>query len=158
MCIQGSGSATVETWWWHGTSTFRRRNAWPHWPWCGLLEKKSCSQTRQHFMSRVKFTGIMCAYGVPKTHMLLGSRYAPQNMARARIWSGCYPCYQRSPHRGLLRSVKNFHSFAVICHKPHVATSICLRATIFQNPEWTLWTHCILLISSWTRDYSKLHR
>jgi hypothetical protein len=28
--------------------------------------------------------------------------------------------------------------------KPHVASSICLRATIFQNPEWTLWTHCII--------------
>jgi hypothetical protein len=26
--------------------------------------------------------------------------------------------------------------------KPHVASSICLRATIFQNPKWTLWTHC----------------
>jgi hypothetical protein len=26
----------------------------------------------------------------------------------------------------------------------HVASSICLRATIFQNPGWTLWTHCIL--------------
>jgi hypothetical protein len=25
--------------------------------------------------------------------------------------------------------------------KQHVASSICLRATIFQNPEWTLWTH-----------------
>jgi hypothetical protein len=24
-----------------------------------------------------------------------------------------------------------------------VASSICLRATISQNPEWTLWTHCI---------------
>jgi hypothetical protein len=24
--------------------------------------------------------------------------------------------------------------------KPHVASPICLRATIFQNPEWTLWT------------------
>jgi hypothetical protein len=26
--------------------------------------------------------------------------------------------------------------------KLYVASSICLRATIFQNPEWTLWTHC----------------
>jgi hypothetical protein len=24
-----------------------------------------------------------------------------------------------------------------------VASSICLRATIFQNSEGTLWTHCI---------------
>jgi hypothetical protein len=38
--------------------------------------KKSCSQTRQNFMSRVKFTGIICAYGALKTHMLLGSTYA----------------------------------------------------------------------------------
>jgi hypothetical protein len=27
------------------------------------------------FMSWVKFIGIMCAYGAPKTHMLLGSTY-----------------------------------------------------------------------------------
>jgi hypothetical protein len=39
---------------------------------------------------------------------------------------------------------KNFQSFAVMCRKPHVASSICLRTTIFQNPEWTLWTHYIL--------------
>jgi hypothetical protein len=38
---------------------------------------------------------------------------------------------------------KNFQSFTVICRKPHVANSICLRATIFQNPEGTLWTHSI---------------
>jgi hypothetical protein len=25
-----------------------------------------------------------------------------------------------------------------------VASSICLRATIFQNPEGTLWTHCTI--------------
>jgi hypothetical protein len=67
---------------------------------------------------------------------------APQNMARARISSGRSPCYKGSPHRGLLRSVKNFQSFTVICRKPHVASSICLRAKIFQNPEETLWTHC----------------
>jgi hypothetical protein len=42
----------------------------------------------------------------------------------------------------LSESKRNFKSFAVICRKPHVASSICLRATIFQNPEWTLWTHC----------------
>jgi hypothetical protein len=72
------------------------------------------------------------------------SGQAPQNMARARISSGLSPCYQGSPHRGLLRSAKNFQSFTVICRKPHVASSICLRATNFQNPEGTLWTHCIL--------------
>jgi hypothetical protein len=31
----------------------------------------------------------------------------------------------------------------MICRKPHVASSICLCATIFQNPERTLWTHGI---------------
>jgi hypothetical protein len=35
---------------------------------------------------------------------------------------------------------KNFQSFTVICRKPNVASSICLRDTIFQNPEGTLWT------------------
>jgi hypothetical protein len=41
------------------------------------------------------------------------------------------------------RPKKTFQRFTVICRKPHVASSICLRATIFQNPEGTLWTHCI---------------
>jgi hypothetical protein len=75
------------------------------------------------------------------------SGYAPQNMTRARISSGRYPWYQGIPHRGLLRSVENFQSFAIIWRKPHVASSICLRATIFQNPEWTLWTHYIFLFT-----------
>ena len=70
------------------------------------------------------------------------SGHAPQNMVRARISSGRSPCYQGSLHRGLLKSVKNFQGFTVICRKPHVASSICLRPTIFQNPEGTLWTHC----------------
>jgi hypothetical protein len=25
-----------------------------------------------------------------------------------------------------------------------VSGSICLRTAIFQNPEWTLWTHCTI--------------
>jgi hypothetical protein len=43
---------------------------------------------------------------------------------------------------GLLRPVQNFQSFTMICRKPHMASSICLSATIFQNPKGTLWTHC----------------
>jgi hypothetical protein len=42
---------------------------------------------------------------------------------------------------------KNFQSFTVICRKPHVASSIYLRATIFQNPEGTLWTHCTAAVN-----------
>jgi hypothetical protein len=34
----------------------------------------------------------------------------------------------------------------MICRKPHVAGSICLRANIFQNPEGILWTHCTLSV------------
>jgi hypothetical protein len=37
---------------------------------------------------------------------------------------------------------KNFQSFTMICRKPHMASSICLHATSFQNPVGTLWTHC----------------
>jgi hypothetical protein len=33
------------------------------------------------------------------------------------------------------RKKKDFQSFAVISRKPHVARSICLRTTIFQNRE-----------------------
>jgi hypothetical protein len=40
--------------------------------------------------------------------------------------------------------IKNFQSFTMIYRKPHMASSICLRATIFKQPEGTLWTHCIL--------------
>jgi hypothetical protein len=50
---------------------------------------------------------------------------------------------------------KNFQSFTVICRKPHVASSICLRATIFQNPEGTLWTHCTYIsISKHSQEFS----
>jgi hypothetical protein len=77
---------------------------------------------------------------------------AQTNWARARISSGRSPCYQGSPYRGLLRSVKNFQSFPMICRKPHMASSIYLRATIFQNPEGTLGTHCIIKAFAW-RDW-----
>jgi hypothetical protein len=46
--------------------------------------------------------------------------------------------FRSSSH--LLAAKKNVQSFTVICRKPHVASSIYLRATIFQNPEGTLWT------------------
>jgi hypothetical protein len=36
---------------------------------------------------------------------------------------------------------------AVICCKPHVGSSICLRAKICQNPKLTLWTHCTINIT-----------
>jgi hypothetical protein len=36
----------------------------------------------------------------------------------------------------------------MICRKPHVASSICLRFIIFQNTEGNLWTHCILYVHS----------
>jgi hypothetical protein len=42
-----------------------------------------------------------------------------------------------------LLAAKRFQSFTMICRKPHMARSICFRATIFQNPEGTLWSHCI---------------
>jgi hypothetical protein len=42
----------------------------------------------------------------------------------------------------LLAGRKNFQIFTMICRNPDVASSICLRATIFQNSEGTLWTHC----------------
>jgi hypothetical protein len=35
----------------------------------------------------------------------------------------------------------------MICRKPHMASSMCLRATIFQKPEGTLWTNCIFMWS-----------
>jgi hypothetical protein len=57
---------------------------------------------------------------------------------KARISSGCYPCYQRSPHTEVSKKRPEFR-----CNLPQAACSICLRATVFQNPEWTLLTRCI---------------
>jgi hypothetical protein len=42
------------------------------------------------------------------------------------------------------------------CRKPHVSSSICLRATIFQNSKGTLWTHCVLARTSITQASGKL--
>jgi hypothetical protein len=42
--------------------------------------------------------------------------------------------------------IKNFQSFAVICRKPNAASSIRVRAKIFQNPEWILWTLYVCLV------------
>jgi hypothetical protein len=51
--------------------------------------------------------------------------------------------------------IRVFQSFTVFCRKPNLASSICLRATIFQNPEGTLWTHCITRSSSRRRWYHR---
>jgi hypothetical protein len=53
------------------------------------------------------------------------------------------PAYPNEVEHHLVGGKKNFQSFTVIFRNPHVASSICLRATIFQNPEGTLWKHCI---------------
>jgi hypothetical protein len=46
--------------------------------------------------------------------------------------------YGRMCH--MLAAMKNSQSFSMICRKPHMASSICLRAIIFQNSAGTLWT------------------
>jgi hypothetical protein len=38
----------------------------------------------------------------------------------------------------LLAGKQNFQSVTMICRKPHVTSSICLLATVFQIPEGTL--------------------
>jgi hypothetical protein len=43
----------------------------------------------------------------------------------------------------------------MICRKPYVVSSICFRATIFQNPEGTLWTYGIM---SWCSTYGTEER
>jgi hypothetical protein len=67
----------------------------------------------------------------PECNLGYSSGHTPQNKARARISSARYPCYQESPHRGLLRSVKNFQSFTVILLKPRVATQFVCASTFF---------------------------
>jgi hypothetical protein len=44
-----------------------------------------------------------------------------------------------------LLAPRNFRSFTMICRKLHLVCSNFLRSTIFQNPEGTLWSHCISL-------------
>jgi hypothetical protein len=46
----------------------------------------------------------------------------------------------------IIAAEENFQSFTMICRKPHVASSICLHAIIFQNPEGTLWTHYMIYV------------
>jgi hypothetical protein len=41
----------------------------------------------------------------------------------------------------LLAAKRKLPEFTIICRKPHMASSICLRAISFQTPEGTLWTH-----------------
>jgi hypothetical protein len=60
----------------------------------------------------------------------------------------------KQPVHRLYEALQNPHvELRVNCYshvqrKPHVVSSVCLRVTISQNPEWTLWTHCTLTMTS----------
>jgi hypothetical protein len=56
----------------------------------------------------------------------------------------------------MLAAKENFQSFSMICRKPHVASSICLRATIFQTPKG-LCGHTVQLIGYKEFCMSKAH-
>ncbi|PNF42443.1 hypothetical protein B7P43_G09591, partial [Cryptotermes secundus] len=63
------------------------------------------------------------------------------------LWGYVKSSVFRTPVNGLhdLKTrIRSAISFTMICSKPRVASSICLRATIFQNADGTLWTHCII--------------
>jgi hypothetical protein len=51
--------------------------------------------------------------------------------------------FRSSSHLFAAKKLPDFH---YNLPQTHVASSICLRATIFQNPEGTLWTHCMYKI------------
>jgi hypothetical protein len=78
------------------------------------------------------------------------SDYAIRDLQRRFLETGSVHDRKRSGRPGVSdECVETIHASFVRSptkstrRKPHVASSICLCATIFQNPEWTLWTHCI---------------
>ncbi|PNF19020.1 hypothetical protein B7P43_G11807, partial [Cryptotermes secundus] len=64
-----------------------------------------------------------------KTHIRNAISAIPADMLH-RTW-------QVLKYLDVLRATKGAHteSFTMICHKPHVASSNGLHATIFQNPQ-----------------------
>jgi hypothetical protein len=86
----------------------------------------------------------------PSGHQLTDLTWRPVSEMRSRLFQrACSTEHGKSsniwtfsvlPRKIYWGQQKNFHSFTVICRKPRMASSICLRATIFQIPEGTLWT------------------
>jgi hypothetical protein len=79
---------------------------------------KTCHSCLSAVCSEHQLTDLMTWRPYQECDLGYSSGHAPQNMARFRISSGRSPCYKGSPHRGLLRSAKNFQSFTMICRKP----------------------------------------
>jgi hypothetical protein len=99
-----------------------------------------------HSHSEVAYWTV-CGHFVESGWLIFSQKAIPHK-ARVPAQSSFHKQVTETRKDGLVfhmsASGKNFQSFAVICRKTHVAGSICLRATIFQNPECTLWTHCTL--------------
>jgi hypothetical protein len=87
-------------------------------------------------------------YCVQMQHVQVGV-HVVRLLLEKKKWSNNLVMYYTTPHvhfRTIASEKKNFRSFNIICRKPHMASSICLRGTILQNPEGTLWTHCTSVV------------
>jgi hypothetical protein len=105
------------------------------------FETKSVAQTQRNYRSQF--------------NKQPSSDYAIRDWQRRFLGTGSVHGRERSGRPGVSdECVETIHASFVRSptkstrHKPHVASSICLRATIFENPEWTLWTH-VLHTPSW---------
>jgi hypothetical protein len=85
--------------------------------------------------SEHQLTDLMTSRPYLECDLGYSSGHAPQNMARARILSGRSPCYQGSPQWGVLKSVKNFQRFTMICHKPQWIAQFVCAPQFFKAPK-----------------------
>jgi hypothetical protein len=107
--------------------------------------------------------GTMCGNLAESGWLILSQKAIPHN-ARVLAQSLFYKQLTEKRKDGRLYhlwAAWNFQSFTVICRKPHMASSNFLGATIFQNPEGTLWPHCIsifaILLNLWPRPARSVH-
>jgi hypothetical protein len=110
-----------------------------------LFETKSVTQTQRNYRTQFNKQPLS-DYAIRDWQwrfLETGSVHDRKRSSRpgvSDVWKQSVHCLYKAlqnPHVEL-----RFQSFTVICRKPHVASSICLCTTIFQNPKWTLWTHC----------------
>jgi hypothetical protein len=101
-----------------------------------LLETKSVTQTQRNYCTQFN-KQPPSDYAIrdwQRCFQKTGSVHDRKRSGRPGVSDECVETIRTSFVRSPTKSTP--------C-KPHVASSICLRATIFQNPEWTLWTYCI---------------
>jgi hypothetical protein len=100
---------------------------------CGVMSRAMCSEHQ--------LTDLMTWRTVLGMQSRLFQRTFSTEHGKSSNIVWMFSVLLNSPCGGLLKSIKDFQSYTMNYRKPHVASSICLRGIIFQNPEGTLWTH-----------------